>query len=256
MYRVTALDSARGPTRFDHWVDWTSGQTRDVEDDVIGYYRENPTVFTVVDGPSLPTPGESFGYGLASYACIDFNGVMESAATITINSVIYLEADAAVPASGIFTNGASAADSAASFLTAVNGDTRATVPFTAVADVSGDSVWLFWDAVGANNVTITTDSSSNCTVMSAVGGAVASDVASINITATVTTQMLLSGSPVEIPLPFTPTGFHVSATDSAGTPIYFTDKVTIQATPARIRIDTDGGTNLANTDIVYLTAFK
>lgn len=253
MYLVKALGTAPGPTRAGNSVNWVADQIREVEDSEIAYYQNHTDVFTVLAGPTLATSGVN---GRAASAYIDFNATGEAAMTVTINGVVYTEADTAVPATGVFTNGASAADSAASLIAAINGDLRATVPFTAVADVSGDGVWLFWDAVGtAGNVTITTTSASNATVQNSTGGEATTARDSINLTHTVNTQELLSGA-VEIPVPFTPTGFHVTAVDSAGTPIYFTDKVTIQATPDRIRIDTDGATNLANTNVVRVTAFN
>ena len=246
-----------------------------VDDSEIGYYQRHSTVFTVLSGPGMSAPGvpvaSSFvladasgllsaaymaEYGAMASAYIDFNAAGEAAMSVTIGGVIYLEADAAVPATGVWTNGAAAASAATSLIAAINGDTRATVPFTAVADVSGDGVWLFWDAVGtAGNVTISTSSASNCTVQNSTGGLAAASHDTINIKHTVNTQELLSGA-IEIPVPFTPTGFHVTATSATGAKIAFTDLVTIQATPDRIRIDTDGATNLANTNIIYLTAFN
>jgi hypothetical protein len=193
--------------------------------------------------------------GMAA-AYIDFNATAEPAMSVTINGVVYLEADAEDFPNGIWTNGASAANSAASLISAINGDTRAAAPCTAIADLSGDGAWLFWDAVGtAGNVTISTTSASNCTVQNSTGGEAAAVKKVCNITHTVNTQELLSGA-VEIPIPFTPTGFNINAFSSTGTPIYFTDLVTIQASPARIRIDTDGATNLANTNVVHLTAWE
>lgn len=253
MYLIKAKAPAPGYVSKYQKVNWATGDIREVEDSEYPYYLENSSVFTILAGPTLARVGVN---GRAASAYIDFNAASEALATITINGVVYTEADTAVPATGVFTNGASAADSATSLLAALNGDLRATVPFTAVADLSGDGVWLFWDGVGtAGNVTITTTSASNCTVQNSTGGEATTAHDSIQLKHTVNTQELLSGA-IEIPVPFTPTGFHITATTSAGAPVYFTDKVTIKATPNRIRIDTDGATNLANTNIVYLTAFN
>lgn len=254
MYLVKALFSAPGRVRGGQIVTWAANDIREVDDSEIAYYRSHSTVFQEISGPSVVKTGV---VGSQACAFIDFNTAAgEAAMSVTINGVIYLEADTAVPATGVWTNGASCANSRDSLLAAINGDARAAVPFTAVADLSGDGLWLFWDAIGtAGNVTITTDSSSNCTVQNSVGGTESATHDRIDLKRTVNTQELLGGG-VDIPVPFTPTGFHVTATDSAGTAIAFTDKVTIAASPARIRIDTDGGTNLANTNIIYVTAFN
>ncbi|MFA6927191.1 MAG: hypothetical protein WCQ69_09360 [Bacteroidales bacterium] len=210
------------------------------------HIREKVTVGTLVG-----TPG-----GMAA-AYIDFNAAGEAGMTITIGGVVYTEADTADAENGVWTNGASAASSATSLLAALNGDTRATVPFTAVADETGDGVWLFWDSVGdEGNVEITTDSEANCTVPeAAVGGAdTAAKHIMTNIVHTVTAQELLSGT-IDIPIAFTPVGFQITATSATGAPVYFTDLVTIEEDPDRVRITTDGGTNLADTNIVYLTVW-
>ncbi len=192
--------------------------------------------------------------GSMASAYIDFNATGEAAMTVTIDGIVYQEADTADAPNGVWTNGASAADSATSLIAAINGDTRAAVPFTAVADATGDGVWLFWDAVGtAGNVTIATSSASNCTVQNSTGGAAAAIKQTCTIVHTVNTQELLSGV-IEIPIPFTPTHVHATAVDASGTPIYFTDTVTIATSPDRIKITTAGATNLADTNVVHLTA--
>ena len=254
MYLIKALDNAPGKIRGGQIVTWATGDLREVDDSEIEYYRSHSSVFQEISGPSVVKTGVE---GSQACAFIDFNTAAgEAGMKVTIDGVIYLEENAAVPANGIWTNGANCAASATSLIAAINGDTRAAVPFTAVADIGGDGLWLFWDAIGtAGNITITTDSASNCTVQNAVGGTASAVHDRIDIKRVVNTQELLSGG-VEVPLPFTPTGFNVMATDTDGIPIYFTDKVTIQATPDRIRIDTDGATNLANTNVIYVTAFN
>ena len=66
--------------------------------------------------------------GQNAVGVVDFNGTGEAAMKITINGVDYQEADAADPEDGVWTNGASAANSATSFAAAVNGDTRENAP--------------------------------------------------------------------------------------------------------------------------------
>jgi hypothetical protein len=254
MYLVKALSAVVANVNPGVKVDWQANQIRQVENEDILYYNIHTDVFSVLAGPYTSASENINGSMAAAY--IDFNAAGEAGMTITIDGVVYTEADTAVAASGIFTNGASAATSAASLIAAINGDTRAAVPFTAVADISGDGVWLFWDDIGSSgNVTIETDSEANCTVQDSAGGAPEATHNSISLVHVVNAQELLSGG-VEIPLPFTPTGFHLTATDTDGNPVYCTDIVTIEASPARIRITTTGATNLADTDIVYLTAFN
>jgi len=247
--RLTALGD-------DHY--WSVNEIREVDDSVIAFYQSHSDAFTVLSTDVMEDiyTGEAFDAGKIAVAYIDFNGVFEAGETITIGGVVYTEADTAVAATGVFTNGASAAASAASFLAAVNGDLRATVPFTGVAAVAGDGVFLVWDAVGtAGNVTITTTSSSNCTVQNSLGGEVIATQQSLNLVYTVTTQALLAGE-LTIPLPFAPVGFHVSAFSATGAPILFTDLVTIEDTPDRLLITTTGGTNLANTNVLNVTVFS
>jgi len=192
--------------------------------------------------------------GTMAMAFIDFNtGAGEAGMAVTINGVVYQEADAEDFPNGVWTNGASQADSATSLIAAINGDTRAAVPFTAVADTSGDGVMLFWDSVGtAGNVTISTTSAGNCTVQNSTGGAAAAIKQTCTIVHTVNTQELLSGA-VEIPVPFTPTHVQLTAYTSAGVPIALTNQMTIGTAPARIILTTAGVTALANTDVVHLT---
>jgi hypothetical protein len=189
--------------------------------------------------------------GRMSVAYVNFNTVGASAMNVTIDTHVYTEGDTVNYALGRWTNGDFNIDSSDSLIAAINGDTRTTVPFTAVAGISDDGLWVFWDAVGtAGNVTLSS-SDASATVQNSTEGEAAAINQVANIVHTVNTQELLSGG-VEIPIPFTPTKVLIDAYDSAGTPIAFTDKVTIQSSPDRIRIDTDGGTNLANTNVIHL----
>ena len=192
--------------------------------------------------------------GAMASAAIDFTGVGGAAGNVTIDGVVYLEADAEDFPNGVWTNGASAADSATSLISAINGDTRATVPFTALADVSGDGLNLFWDAVGvAGNVTIST-TCANCTVENSVDGRAAGIKRIATVSHTVTTQELLSGA-IEIPIPFVPRVPSLRAL-KAGVPVYYTDSLSIAATPNRLILTTAGGTNLADGDVLVGTVYE
>jgi hypothetical protein len=254
-YLVAALAEARGFITPDNEIYWDAGQQEWVQDECISEYLLHTDVFTVISGPKTNVglyPG-----GMAA-AYIDFNATGEAGMSITINGVVYQEADTAAAATGVWTNGASAANSATSLIAAINGDTRAAVPFTAVADTSGDGVWLFWDAVGtAGNVAITETSSSNCTVTAtAYGGAAATYKKRYQVAHTVSTHELLSGA-VQIPIPFTPTVVLFNAYTSAGVPITTSDTMTIGTSPARIKFTTAGaGTHLGNTDVIHLLVFE
>jgi len=265
MYIVKALTNATGFVSPDNEVRWSTNDIRVVADECIDFYQKHTDAFTVLAGPVMVQHSDYYTIlaanglaiqrdpGLMAAAYIDFNAAGEAEMVITINGVEYTEADTAVPASGVWTNGASPADSATSLIAAINGDTRAAVPFTAVADESGDGVWLFADDAGDDvNLTIATDSASNCTVQNLTGGADAEMKQSISIVHTVNTQELLSGA-IEIPIPFTPRVVHASAYTATGAPVYFTDLVTIEEDPDRIKIATDGATNLANTNVLHLT---
>lgn len=276
MYLVKALDTARAAVARGVIVNWSTDDIRFVDDDVMGFINRNPTVFSVLAGPVLfsqdGSPAASTFVltnsdglysrdiveeaGVLAVSNIDFNAVGETASSVTIGGVVYLEADTADAPNGVWTNGVSATASATSLIAAINGDTRAVVPFTALADVSGDGVLLVADAVGAaGNLVVATDSIGAITVRNFVNGADAATHDITRIVHTVTTQELLTGA-VEIPLPFTPTGFNITAVSATGAPVYFTDLVTIETSPDRITITTNGATNLADTDVVHLTAFN
>ena len=212
-----------------------------------------------VDGVVLGTPAAlinlaDYDAGQHAVAIIDFNtGAAEAGCKVTINGVEYLEADPAVPANGVWTNGATAANSATSFVAAVNGDTRAAVPFTAVISPAGHSVMLVWDSVGtAGNVTITTDSAARVTVENSHGGLEPARRPILALRYVVTAQDVLNTA-ICIPVPFTPRAVIENAKTTAGLLKAHTGLVTIAASPARIMIDnTAGATHLAATDVVDL----
>ena len=257
MYLITAKTGAVGPGNSGEFVSWIAGQKRWIEDELVGFYNLHPDAFDVSATSSADPVQESVDFaGTMASAYIDFSAAGEAGMKVTINGVDYQEADTAVPANGVWTNGASAANSAASLIAAINGDARAPVPFTAKADASGDGVWLFWDEPGTHgNVTISETSAANCTVQNATGGAAAGRKNVTFVKHVVNTQELLSGA-VEIPLPFVPGGWIVQAYSSTGAPIAFTNLVTAQTAPNRLRLATNGATALANTNVVYVTAWE
>ena len=258
MYLIEAKSDAVGPGNTGANIQWTAGAKLWIADELVGFYQKHPDVFTISSQATDPVECMFEFPGTPASAYIDFNATGEAGMSVTIGGVVYQEADTAVPATGVWTNGSSAANSAASLIAAINGDARAAVPFTAVADLSTAGVWLFWDEAGetAEDFEITTDSSSACTVTAApVGGAAAGRKKMVALKHTIATQELLSGA-VEIPLPFAPGGFHVSAFSSTGAPIYFTNLVTVQESPHRIRLVTNGATALANTNVAHITAWE
>jgi hypothetical protein len=236
-------------------VYWSNGDKRIVEKECIGFYQGHSDVFTVTPADDFveDTVIDAMFTGAHAAAFIDFNtGAAEAGCKITIGGVDYQEADVAVPANGVWTNGASAANSAASFKAAVNGDTRAPVPFTAVSDLSGDGCWLFWDAVGETNPDITTTSAARVTVPESATGGLNPVMKKVwNCWHTVTSQELLSGA-IEIPLPFSVESIVAQVRSATGAPKYITSLITIEPDPVRLRIRTNGATNAADTDVIHV----
>jgi len=195
--------------------------------------------------------------GTMSTAVIDFNATGEPAMKVVINGVDYQEADVAVVTTGVWTNGASAANSATSLVAAINGDTRATVPFTAFLSADGASVILTWDAIGvAGNVTITTTSAANCTVENSVGGTASGIKQMVVVDRIVTAQDVLALE-TNIPLPFVPTKILVNYFDADGILLgTITDKASIQANPNRVRVLQAGATHLAATNVIQVMAVE
>jgi hypothetical protein len=192
--------------------------------------------------------------GAHAVAVVDFNtGAAEAACSITVGGVVYQEADVAVAATGVWTNGATAATSATSFAAAINGDTRAAVPMTATVAAAGESVFLTWDAVGtAGNVTISTTSAGNVTVENSHGGLAAGRRRIYAVNYVVTAQDVLAAQ-IVIPLPFAPISWIENAKSTAGLLKAHTGLVTVGTAPNRISIDNSAGaTHLAATDVVHL----
>jgi hypothetical protein len=199
---------------------------------------------------AAPWTGLTFD-GQNAKAVIDFNtGAAEALCNITINGVVYQEADPAVPANGVWTNGGSAANSCASFIAAVNGDTRAPVPFTAVATTALHSAVLCWDAVGvAGNVAITTTSAVRITVENSISGLEATPRRIAVITYTVTAQDVLADECV-IPIPFVATRGVFNYRNAAGLQIFPTCLPSFQINPPRCQAVFAGATDLIATDYI------
>lgn len=205
-----------------------------------------------VDAQTATATNLTKDYGSIAHAYIDFNGAGEAGMLITLAGIEYQEADTADAANGVWTNGTSAAESAASLIAAINGDTRTAVPYTAVADSSGDGVWVFADAAGsAYNATITTDSASNCTVENLMMGEDPKTLKVFSHVHTVGTQELLSGE-VQIPTPFAPDMVQITAYDSDGAILAYTDQVTIGTEPDRIIITITGAAPLIDGNIMHV----
>jgi len=196
--------------------------------------------------------------GKQAVAVIDINtGAAEAACSVTIGGVEYLEADAEDLPNGVWTNGASAADSATSLAAAINGDTRSGgSPFTAIVSAAGESVIILADAVGtAGNAAITTTSATRVTVENAHGGAAAAIKRTLAIAYVVTDQDVLAGE-VNIPVPFTPTAFVVQYTATDGALKAATGTVEIASAPNRILFTEAGGTALIAGDVIRLVVFE
>ncbi len=254
MYLVKALEAAVGNVRFDQQIQWTAGQVRQVEDSEIQWYLDNSTVFQVLDGPSL----SNVDHGNHAIGYIDFDtGAFQAGETITIGGIVFTEADTAVPATGVFTNGASAANSATSLIAAINGDLRTTVPFTAYADVSGDGVVVVWDEVGvpADGVVIATSGTNSSIETPAVHGAAPDQKKVCRVAHTVTTQQLKAGA-IVIPLPFAPTAFFAQVWKAGVLTPSISDVFTIESAPNSILVIITGGTNVANGDVIRVQAWE
>jgi hypothetical protein len=255
MYLVRANEAAVGRIRFDKSVQWAAGQTRQVDDTEIKWYQENSSVFTVLDGPGASAAdqgGHAIGY-------IDFDtGAFQATKTITIGGIVFTEADPAVVANGVFTNGASAAQSAASLILAINGDTRAgSGIFTAHADASGDGVVVVWDDVGvpSGGVVIATGGTNSSIETPAVHGVAPSQKKVAYISHTVTTQQLKAGA-ITIPVPFVPTGFMAQCWTAGVLTPSITDIFTIIAAPNAILVTVDGAVHAGNGVVIKVIAWE
>jgi hypothetical protein len=200
--------------------------------------------------------------GLPHTCVVDFNATGTAASNITIGGVIYLEADAADAPNGVWTNGANAGASAVSLTAAINGDTRAAgvaLDIQAVISDAGDSsVVSGKNTNGIATAHVVTSSAGAATVDSPFkGGRSAGYRRTITTNYVVTAQDVLADE-CNIVLPFTPTGFVMSVRSATGlelaTPL--TALATIQASPARIRLNFAGATDPAAGVILHTTAFE
>lgn len=196
--------------------------------------------------------------GTRALAVVDFNtGAAEAGTVVTIDGVSYTEADTAVATSGVWTNGASAANSATSFAAAVNGDLRVEKPpVSAFVSTAGDSVFVVADYPGsAYNFALTEDSANNVTVENMHGGTDPARKGVVVVNYVVTAQDVLAAE-VNIPVNFTPTAFNVMIRDTDGDLKAYDGAVTIAASPARIKLDQSGSTDLVATDVVHAVIFE
>jgi len=195
--------------------------------------------------------------GQNAVGVVDFNGTGEAGMKITVNGVDYQEADTADAEDGVWTNGASAANSATSFAAAVNGDTRATKnPIKAVVSTAGDSVFLIADYPGTEyNYTVSETSASNCTVENMKSGRNPGRKKIVAGNYTVTAQDVLADQ-IVIALPFAPTGQIVTGRTSAGVLDGWTVEATIQANPNRLLLNFAGATDPVAGDIVHYVVFE
>lgn len=190
--------------------------------------------------------------GVRALAVIDFNTTGEAAADITIGGVSFTEADTEDFVNGTWTNGASATDSATSLNDAVNGDTRQSKPnVSSFLSDAGDSVIVVAARPGtAGNLAVTTDSAGAVTVENMHGGGEAGRMKAVVVDYVVTAQDVLADE-VNIPLPFTPTGFVVNARTTAGVIDAVTVEAAMQASPDRLRLNFAGATDPVAGDIVH-----
>lgn len=189
--------------------------------------------------------------GVRAFAVIDFSGVGNAGESITIGGVAYLEADTAVPASGIWTNGASAADSATSLAAAINGDTRATAPkVSAVVSAEGNSVIVVADDERDAYAYAITKSSgmANATVEDMSRNQKAGRKRLWTVSHTVTAADVLANE-VNIPLSAVPTGFMFDVY-SSGAKLAVDSVATIQTSPDRFRLVFSGTTDPSADDVV------
>ena len=195
--------------------------------------------------------------GINAVGVVDFNGTGEAGSKVTIGGVDYTEADTEDFASGVWTNGASAADGATSLAGAINGDERASAPaVTAVVSEEGNSVVLMYDYAGTDgNLAVSTDSASNITVEDMHDGE--DPVRKHMATAyyTVTDQDVLANE-CDIPMPFAPNGFVAQVYNSSGAIKTIDSVFTIETGPDRIRVEFSGSTDPVAGDVIGIVAYE
>ena len=217
-----------------------------------GHSSVDSLVEPVADVPARP--------GLAK---VWFEATGTALATVTIGGVVFTEADPAVPANGVYTNGASDNDTATSLAAAINGDTRAASRdrFDAAVTASGGGVLVGYIASGAltaaERAVTTTDPLADVTAFT-------DDLDVANYEQVSGTYTVTAGdvnlAEVNIPLPVgwlaAGTSVMVAIASATGLRRLYTSLVTVQITPPRIRIDADGATNAVATDVVHYIAVR
>ena len=195
--------------------------------------------------------------GARASGVVDFGGAGEAGTVITIGGISYSEADTADAVNGIWTNGATAADSATSFAAAVNDDARANRPqVSAFVSAAGDSVVVVADvSEAAGNLVMTEDSAVNVTVENLVGGEDSHRNRMIVVNRVVSAQDVLA-TEVNIPLSFTPTSFIVDLRTTAGVSKAYDGAATIEANPARLKLDFAGAVDPAATDVIHAVIWE
>lgn len=198
--------------------------------------------------------------GRQAMGLIDFNAVGDAASTVTIGAVTYLESDTPTVTNGEWTNGATATTSATSLAAAINGDTRATLVYAAVA--VGTSVWVFALAVGtAGNVAITASGTDPDVTEDLIGGAAAAVKQVVNFQHVVTAEEAVQVQ-VLIPLPFDAAFFewHVYDTNGGILAVEVTDRGSVvnaaAGIPAYFQVITNGATHISAGDVIRVTCIE
>lgn len=198
--------------------------------------------------------------GVRAVGVIDFSDVGTAGKAIVIGGVSYTEADTADAANGVWTNGASAANSATSLAAAINGDTRPGKPkVSAVVSAAGDSVIVVADEVGsAYEYTIALGSGMLTATVEDMHDSQKDGRRMLwTVEYTVTAQDVLADE-INIPLPYAPDGWSLIFYNASGTILATqpTATTTVESSPTRIRINFAGATDPAATNVAKLIAWK
>ncbi len=204
--------------------------------------------------------GQHWNPGVRAHAVVDFSDVGTAGKDILINGVSYLEADTADATIGVWTNGASAANSATSFAAAINGDTRRNAPkVSAVVSDAGDSVIIVADepgsayeytvALGTGMLTATVENMSRSQ----------KDGRKMlwTVNHTTTAQDVLADE-INIPVPYTPDGWQVFWRAATGAPLATqpTATISLETSPTRLRINFAGATDPSAGQIASVLMWK
>jgi len=195
--------------------------------------------------------------GRQSVGVIDFNATGTAAMTITINSVVYQEADAENLPNGVWTNGASAANSATSLAAAINGDTRSGgSPFTAIVSAEGNSVVIMADAIGtAGNVAVAS-SQATATVDNPTAGGLAAAIKQVVVLKHTVTARDVLAAEINIPLPWAASAWLIQYLDGNGVLVESSDQATLATAPHRVKVLQAGATHMAAGGVVQVVAWN